>query len=52
MIYGYCKVCGKPLKNDMAKIRGMGDDCYKKYLTNKHKPNLISFIVDNGNNNK
>lgn len=34
-LYTHCKRCGKPLKTVKSRLRGYGDECFKKKLGSK-----------------
>lgn len=40
--YKYCIRCGRELKTEESRKRGMGDVCYNKYLVSKNKNSLFS----------
>lgn len=39
--YEYCLRCGRKLKNDEARIRGMGVTCWRKHQVEHSQPRLF-----------
>ena len=37
-----CRRCGRKLRSDESKQRGMGDTCYRKWQAEQNKKKLVS----------